>query len=535
MALQDAHGATPAGGGDVVPLRIERGAEVFATDGALGTVEQVVMNQDTRELQAIVVRPQGLAQEMVIGIGHVTRAGENQVHLDFGRAEMDANPTLAQPYHPDQYVPVPPTAAVPPGQAAQIAMHGDQPVVTGLAHDAVEVIAPVDQIRPAQTQHAQATADWHTPGGIASVAPQQMERPEIAAAMQSAIPAMPATPGAPVDRSRTQASRERTAMKNLSDRSPKTPQMSKQKARAGSGTGGATYRDETTIPMQYPGGLPGWVPPVVLGVGTAALATGVAVGAISWRRRSQPTGLDWWRAQFRQMARNPQKTSRRMIKSAQKSVLKAAPQLADVGTLAADQADSWRLMLGNQFDAWHDMVGGTAMGNAKQISKITSRNASKWLAAWAATLATAAALADKQLYGWRGTVNNQLDDWRYAVNRSLKGNSKSLSRTLSRSAKQVKRAPGHMVTRAKLRMRWMRRGMFFGAIGGAILGLLFAPAPGNQLRTQIRAWFQQMGGQVQTTMTNAQANLPQRTTTTTGTTKTGRPTSATLTETGPIR
>jgi hypothetical protein len=273
--------------------------------------------------------------------------------------------------------------------------------------------------------------------------------------------------------------------------------------------------------------------PVALGVGTAALAAGVTFGAISWRRRSQPTGLDWWLAQLRQMARNPQKTSRRMIKSAQKSVLRAAPQLADVGALAADQAAGWRLMLGNQFDAWRDIVGGPVMGNAKQISKITSRNAAKGLAAWAATLAAAAALADKQLDVWRGTANNQLNDWRYAVNRSLKGNSRSLSRTLSRSAKQVKRAPGHMVTRAKLRMRWMRRGMFYGAIGGAILGLLFAPAPGSQLRTQIRSWFQQMGGQVQTTMTNAQANLPQKATT--GTTKTSRPASSTLTETGPIR
>ena len=79
-------GATPAGSGDVVPLRIERGVEVFATDSghsALGTVEQVVMNQDTRELQAIVVRPLGMAQELVIGIGHVTRAGENQVSKIF--------------------------------------------------------------------------------------------------------------------------------------------------------------------------------------------------------------------------------------------------------------------------------------------------------------------------------------------------------------------------------------------------------------------------------------------------------------------
>ena len=325
-------------------------------------------------------------------------------------------------------------------------------------------------------------------------------------------------------------------MKNVSDRSPKTPQTSQQKAQPATSAGGATYRDETIVPSQYPGGLPGWVTPVALGVGTAALAAGVTVGAISWRRRSQPTGLDWWRVQLRQMARNPRKTSRRMIKSTRKSVLKAAPQLADVGAVAADQATAWRSMLGNQYDAWRDVVGGPAMGNAKQISKMTSRNASKWLAAWAAALATSTALADKQLDVWRGGVNHQLDDWRYAVNRSLKGNSRSLSRTLSRSARQMKRAPQHMVTRARLRMRWMRRGMFFGAIIGATLGLLFAPTTGSQLRDQIRAWFRQMGGQVQTTMSNAQANLPQKTTTgRIGTTKAGRPASGTLTETGPIR
>jgi gas vesicle protein len=279
----------------------------------------------------------------------------------------------------------------------------------------------------------------------------------------------------------------------------------------------------------------------------------VTFGVIAWRRSTQPTGLDWWRMQLKQMARDPQKTSRKLLASAQKSARKALPQIADVGELATDQLDGWRDMLGDQLDAWRDTVGGPAMVNAKQISKLASKNAAKGMATWAATLAAVAAIASDALDTWRETLSDALDDWRETVGDSLSSNSTSLSKTLGRSANRVTRGPRRVVTRAMLSMRWLRRGLFFGAIGGAILGLLFAPVSGSQLRARISAWMRQMGGQLRATMANAPASLPQRATAgtgmpsatntpgtvsgagTTGTTKTTKPTTGSrLSETGPI-
>jgi hypothetical protein len=533
-------GATPAGNGGVVPLRIERGAEASATDGALGTVEQVVMNPQTRELQAIVVHPLDAGEsglELVIGIAHVVCAGENQVHLDFSTAQMAADPALAQPYNPEAYVPVLPEAGMRREEAARIAQRADQPVVAGLEPNAIEVMAPADQIRPqpaapvqSQAPPERLTADWRVPGNIASVAPRPLE-PRMGGETQQETQ----------QRMETRAMRNasKSTGKTASDRSPETPQQTAYNRDGTAYAGGATT---TTTPANA---LPAWVTPVAIGAGVAVAVAGTTVGALAWRRASQPTGLNWWRWQLKQMARDPQKTSRQLARSLQRSarstVKQVTPELATVATLAGDQADSWRSMLGGQLDAWRDSVGGPAMKNAKQISKRVSKNLPKGAHGWAAALAAMAVLADKQLDGWRYMLGHQLDDWRDTVGDALEVNSKSLSRTLSRSAKQISRAPRRVATRAAVRARWFRRGAFFGVLGGAVLGLLFAPVPGSRVRQQVWGFLQQLGGQVQTTMANAQANLQQgatgTTTTTTGTTGMGKTSKTTrpLTESGTLR
>jgi len=173
-------GITPAGDGEARPLRIERGAAVTgADDGMLGTVVQVVMDRRTPGLRAIIVRPTDSGRELEIAAAHVLSADGDEVRVDFGRAQMAADPALAGPYDPGQYVAVDKDVGVPPGRAAHLASATDQPVVTRLEDDAVEVVAPAHDAAP-RTLDApwvrDLSVDWQAPGNIATVRPLRGER-----------------------------------------------------------------------------------------------------------------------------------------------------------------------------------------------------------------------------------------------------------------------------------------------------------------------------------------------------------------------
>jgi gas vesicle protein len=482
MNLDNTMAPGTVGDSEVVPLRIERGAEVIGTDGPLGTVAQVVMNARTGQLQDIVVRPERSAQEIAIPVGHIARASGAQLYLDFSRADMAANPGLVQPYNPGQYVAVAPEATVAPAKAAQVASATEQPVVTNLEQDAVEVLAP---------------PSFETATQAAPLASQP--------ASSGSIPASPSNPSS--------SSQEKTPVKDTaktSDQSLRTPQARSAQQEAqqvAPNPESAAYLTDNAMPMQnhLPAPAPLWRSPVVIGAASAAVLVGGAAVALWYGRRPQPSTTDKALASINQMADALSTSSKHVSKNLAKSAKAYAPVLESWRGTTADQLDTWRELLGDQLDAWRGDVGKQLQQNAKQLqqnaklmSRKTSNDTSKALAASAASLATLGMLASRQLDGWRGLLGDQLDAWRSILGTSLTSGSKTLSRGMEQSAKalangrnNLTRTPRRMVKQTKIGARWFRRGIFFGGLGGAGLALLFAPVSGQQARAQLGSWIAQ--------------------------------------------
>jgi gas vesicle protein len=139
MAL---HGTPGNGEGNVVQFRIERGALAMGTDEALGTVEQIVVDRETGELRALIVRSNAGDGEFELPASHVMRATGDHVYLDIGRTDLARHPDLANPYNPHQYVPVYQNPPAPGDEATRTAISTEHPVVTGVEEDAAELVAP---------------------------------------------------------------------------------------------------------------------------------------------------------------------------------------------------------------------------------------------------------------------------------------------------------------------------------------------------------------------------------------------------------
>ncbi len=139
MALHGTPGNTDA---NLVQFRIERGATAMGTDGALGSVEQIVVDRDSGELRALIVLSSVGDGEFELPASHVTRATGDHVYLDIGRSDLATHPDLANPYDPQQYVPVYQGSGTPVGQATRTAISTEHPVVTGVEENAAELVAP---------------------------------------------------------------------------------------------------------------------------------------------------------------------------------------------------------------------------------------------------------------------------------------------------------------------------------------------------------------------------------------------------------
>ena len=139
MALHD---TSHTGETHLASLRIERGAEALGVDNArLGTVEQVVVDRETGEMRALVVRAaDGVERE--VSVAQVERATGMQVYLRFGQRDFTGRSDLARSYDPAQYVPVDTGEIVSETQASRVARNTAHPVVTEVEPDAVELVAP---------------------------------------------------------------------------------------------------------------------------------------------------------------------------------------------------------------------------------------------------------------------------------------------------------------------------------------------------------------------------------------------------------
>src|SRR5262245_48701270 len=154
MALATCHAGSPAQGGHPMPLEhtsesgnapvnrlhIVRGALAAGTDGPLGTVEQIVMDEHTGELKALIVRGEHTGQhteDVEIAASNVLpgSAVGHRVSLDIGKADMRAHPDLVRPYDPGQYVPVRQEQVLPASEAGRSAHFSERPFVTEIAGD----------------------------------------------------------------------------------------------------------------------------------------------------------------------------------------------------------------------------------------------------------------------------------------------------------------------------------------------------------------------------------------------------------------
>jgi hypothetical protein len=125
-------------------IRIGRGAIALGTDGALGAVHQIIMDQRTGELQALVLATDD-ARHVELPAIHVLRATGSAVYVDVSRADLLQHPELVTPYHPDRYVPVRDVRDTPIGGAPS----QERPMVTTIERDAVGVVVPESPARKA--------------------------------------------------------------------------------------------------------------------------------------------------------------------------------------------------------------------------------------------------------------------------------------------------------------------------------------------------------------------------------------------------
>ncbi|HEX5441337.1 MAG TPA: hypothetical protein VFW76_10660, partial [Ktedonobacterales bacterium] len=68
-------------------IRISRGATVMATDGPIGAVHQIIMDQHTGELQALVIAT-GDTRQLELAASHVVRSDGATVYLDISQADL---------------------------------------------------------------------------------------------------------------------------------------------------------------------------------------------------------------------------------------------------------------------------------------------------------------------------------------------------------------------------------------------------------------------------------------------------------------
>jgi hypothetical protein len=113
----------------------------MGTDEALGTVHQIIMNQRTGELQALVIVTDN-AQQLELPATHVLRATESAVYLDVAAEDLRRHPELATPYNPDRYVPVRAHPLLSPTEASRGVSAHERPLVTNVERDAIDVVAP---------------------------------------------------------------------------------------------------------------------------------------------------------------------------------------------------------------------------------------------------------------------------------------------------------------------------------------------------------------------------------------------------------
>ena len=487
-------------------FRIERGAQALGTDGPLGTVQQVVVDRETGELQSLVVRGEA-GMDYELPADSVETATGDEVRLSIGRKDLAARPSLAQPYNPDLYSEVETGQVVPPGEAAEMAQ--DSPVLTNIESDAVDVMAP------ASGPDSGASAGPDSLGGTRDAATLAEEPDEMTDVEAVIIPG--SVPGEADVFIAGPAS-----MAGAGEMAPTAGDM-------WTPTRGPQGADE-----RGPGGRA--VMSALGGVGVLLLTAGAIATYLVLRRNQQRATLSA-RAQRQASAAAARATALRDTVRAQGSA-----RWADLSARAREQqrllrirANDWLPIaaaslaaLWGRTRARGNLLGQTMRLRARQTASATSDT----LAATPSARQVGSRMSDRtnllgnRLADMAGQLQQQVrpgDNWRQLrgqmrtraawrrmrrapersagalrqlTDRAARTNAdtvKAAKQAAAKAGKQAQQARDTArrgVRRARRRARWFRNGIVAGAVGG----ILYAPKPGRETRATLSTTLRRIPG-----------------------------------------
>lgn len=517
-------------------FRIERGAQVLGTDGLLGTVHQVVMDQMSGRLQSLVVRGEA-GMDYELPAAYIETSTGDEVRLNIGRADLINHPNLAHPYEPEMYAPVESGQVMPPSAAADQAQ--DNPMLTNIEENAVDVVAPasdtMSDITPDMTSGISAAAplggDLETTAAMGDELDEVDEVDEIEAVI---IPGD--QPGETDVFIASTSDAPATGAMMPAEAGPWTPTRGPQGADyrgpggrslvgvlAATGvllvTGGAITTYLLVRRRQERDSLGARVRQQAGNAATNAAALRDAVRARSqarWsdlnaRARDQQRQVRdrmnvWMPAAASSLAALRDQAVERG-NALSDSIRQQAQQAAKTTNRAVAPSGSARRTasrLGNQLsDRASDLRDQiTAMVNQaqKQVRPAATWRRMKWPAQAGAFAQRLRAMPDQAANMWgrlarrttqatrtAATTNTQ------AVKSAQKQAQKTVQRATASAGKQAKQARANAqrgVRRMRRRARWFRNGIVAGVIGG----VLYAPRAGRDTRTTLISWLSRIPG-----------------------------------------
>ncbi len=507
-------------------LRVQRGAEVVGTDGSLGTVELVVIDRTTGELQSLVLRGEA-GMDIQLPSDLVESATGDHVYLSIGKADLAAHPEIATPHNPDAYVSVDEGAVMPPSEALRA--HGDVPVLTRMEADAVEFSAPAQTNGGAQLDTIQRNASLPdladqptipistsdltdaptagpeptppaTPASVTDV-PRVVPLSATPPAILSAIPE-----AAPLEDQDTAMWRETPA---ISTTAAEKPPMTPTDTTAGSGRADvAAAPTIRVVPVRSPASPPtaeaaaplprSDLPPLGDDTGTRVISqplgrargmggmvVSVAVGGlllgaaattayIVTRRRQRPARLVRQRIDD---ARATVSDLRAATESAANLLRDGSSQARDQLAAASKSARDWRsrgltrlsYLLPAVALLWNnarDRYSGQ-MPALKALTAAISRQ----------QVVDAAIAAVSDVKQRAQGVSDQIAGSAAGARHAVAGVASTTAERAERKRQQARRR----MRRTRRRVRWFQRGVLLGAV----LGFLYAPEPGRDVRARI--------------------------------------------------
>lgn len=473
MAFPDTSGAAEPQNRPVVRHHIERGDVAKGSDGApIGTVVQLVIDRDSGQPNAIVIRSSESSAELELPWSHIVDTAGNQVQLNVKGSDIAS---VARRFDPAQYVPVDTGETVPPAQADTIAQGEGHPVVTSVESDAVELVEP--QLTPDEATRPYATLP---PSNLKRTAPL---RPEPTPPTQ---PLASESQGASAEEREVKTETERKTMKPAPNPPPvePSPLPSTEGELVGgkpstSGTGdsstvptpgtersdeGLNAPEESLADLAAPTSSAGW-PEVLMSTHPVADMASVRT-PLGTGQPASATPVSQFGGKVQQISAKMQQTARQATTTAQQTSRRAA-KTAQQRTQRARQtiAERWNSPL---------MLGGAATGLvAGAVIGVTVVMRQRRASAARATTATAQTGA--------GSLLQQ-------AQASAQGVAVTAQETAARTSLQAKRS----ARRAARRFRWFRNGLLLGSI----LGILFAPEAGVELRTQLTNRVEQLRSKI---------------------------------------